>query len=404
MSITTDESEARRILADDQIVQATHPDLVPSDQELRSIAAELQAAYDLYTCTVSVRGHAASLQVASYLLFLCRRLNARRVCDLGSGFSSYVLDLWAREAAHPVTVMSVDTDPDWMNKTVRFITDHGGGDGHDFCSWDYFQTADVGLFDLIFHDLAGGDVRTDAMPTVVAHVAPFGVAIFDDMHHDGHRAGAESAAAEAGLASFCLVRQTFDDCGRFAMLATERPPAYLGAEYAQVCAEPSDIYLHLPRLVKMVEALNAQHVIELGTRTGVSTIAWLHALARTGGRLTSVDLDVRPPIGEHAHWTFIQGDDMDPAISSSLDVADIVFIDTSHHYTHTLRELHTYRWLVKPGGLIVCHDTELPRPEGMPPSDPVFPVKKAIERFVAEAGLVWSNVSECWGLGIIEVV
>jgi cephalosporin hydroxylase len=178
----------------------------------------------------------------------------------------------------------------------------------------------------------------------------------------------------------------------------------LADEYERLCETPSDIYLHLPRFVAMVEALDAQHVIELGTRTGVSTLAWLHALQRTGGRLTSVDIDARPPIGEHAHWTFIQGDDMDPAISGSLDVADIVFIDTSHHYTHTLRELHTYRWLVKPGGLIVCHDTELPRPEGMPPSDPVFPVKKAIERFVAEAGLVWSNVSECWGLGIIEVV
>ena len=54
--------------------------------------------------------------------------------------------------------------------------------------------------------------------------------------------------------------------------------------YAEQCATPSDIYLHLPRFVEMVELLDASHVIELGTRTGVSTIAWLHALERTGGR------------------------------------------------------------------------------------------------------------------------
>lgn len=178
----------------------------------------------------------------------------------------------------------------------------------------------------------------------------------------------------------------------------------LASEYERLCNTPSDIYLHLPRFVQMVTDLNAQHVLELGTRTGVSTVAWLHALNGTGGRLTSVDLDGKPLIGEHDHWTFIQGDDMDPTISASLDPADIVFLDTSHHYTHTLRELHTYRWLVKPGGYIVCHDTELPIPEGQPAGDPVFPVKRAIERFIAETGFEWVNVPECWGLGIIKVV
>lgn len=178
----------------------------------------------------------------------------------------------------------------------------------------------------------------------------------------------------------------------------------LESEYARLCATPSDIYLHLPRFVEMVQTLNTQHVIELGTRTGVSTVAFLYALEATGGRLTSVDLDGQPPIGEHPHWTFIQGDDMDPAISGGLDPAEIVFIDTSHHYLHTLRELHTYRWLVKSGGLIVCHDTELPIPEGHPHGDPVFPVKRAIERFVDETGFDWLNVPECYGLGIIKVV
>jgi cephalosporin hydroxylase len=178
----------------------------------------------------------------------------------------------------------------------------------------------------------------------------------------------------------------------------------LADKYAELCATPSDIYLHLPRFVDMVKASNAQHVIELGTRTGVSTVAWLYALEQTGGHLTSVDLDGKPPIGDYPHWTFIQGDDMDPAISAGLEPADILFLDTSHHYEHTLRELHTYRWLVKPGGLLVCHDTELPVPEGAPRTDPLFPVKRAIEQFIRETGFDWFNIPECWGLGIIEVV
>jgi predicted O-methyltransferase YrrM len=179
----------------------------------------------------------------------------------------------------------------------------------------------------------------------------------------------------------------------------------LASLYEQQCATPSDIYLHLPRFVEMVKAGNATKVIELGTRTGVSTIAFLYALEQTGGHLWSVDIDAKPPIGDYPHWTFIQGDDESDEVLSQLPPnVDILFLDTSHHYEHTLRELRLYRSQVKSGGLIVCHDTELPVPEGAPATDPVYPVKRAIEQFIAETGFRWINVPECWGLGIIEVV
>lgn len=176
----------------------------------------------------------------------------------------------------------------------------------------------------------------------------------------------------------------------------------LATDYHQLCRTPSDIWLHLPRMVALVEELDAQHVIELGTRTGVSTIAWLHALERTGGRLTSVDLDAAPPIGVHPHWTFIQGDDCDPDVVSRLEPADIVFVDTSHHYSHTVRELNLYRWLVRPGGVMCLHDTELPVPEGAPAGDPPFPVKRAVREFVKANGYDWLNIPECWGFAVIR--
>lgn len=175
----------------------------------------------------------------------------------------------------------------------------------------------------------------------------------------------------------------------------------LEQRYRELCATPSDIYLHLPRMVELVRKLNAQHVIELGTRTGVSTIAWLYALEQTGGRLTSVDVDAQPPIGEWAHWQFIQGDDCEQTVFTQLDPADIVFIDTSHAYLHTVRELNLYRWLVNPGGVIICHDTELMYPGDAPPSDPRFPVRRAIEDFTTQNGYHWENISGCWGLGVI---
>ena len=154
----------------------------------------------------------------------------------------------------------------------------------------------------------------------------------------------------------------------------------------------------------MVNELDAQHVIELGTRTGVSTLAWLYALEQTGGRLTSIDIDTKPDIGDYPHWTFIQSDDLAPEVVSSLAEADIVFIDTSHLFAQTLQELHTYRWLVRSGGLLVLHDTELAVPETATQGEPRFPVRKAIAAFLNETGFDHINYPDCWGLSVVEVV
>lgn len=177
---------------------------------------------------------------------------------------------------------------------------------------------------------------------------------------------------------------------------------FLKDEYQRLCREPSDIYLHLPRFVQMVTERNAQHVIELGTRTGVSTVAWLYGLEQTGGRLTSVDLDPQPEIGSWPHWTFHQCNDLDGDLLGVLDEADIVFIDTSHHWAQTRAELNVYRWLVKPGGLLVCHDTELKYPEGAG-RVPAYPVRTAVEEFCSSEGFEWVNHPECFGLAVITV-
>lgn len=176
----------------------------------------------------------------------------------------------------------------------------------------------------------------------------------------------------------------------------------LADDYHRLCAEPSDINEHLPTLVDLVEMTHAQHVIELGTRDGVSTVAFLYALEQTGGRLTSVDIDQAPDLPEHPQWQFIQGDDCDPAVFGQLEPADIVFIDTSHFYEHTKQELNLYRWLVKPGGVIVCHDTELPRPLGAP-AKPAYPVKTAIHEFCADNDFKFENRHNNNGLGIIRL-
>lgn len=229
----------------------------------------------------------------------------------------------------------------------------------------------------------------DNIAAVLPLLEPGGIICGDDIHHDPVRRAVAQAFADAKCDG--------------PVWWWQKPASRLEEEYRRRCVTPSDIFEHLPRFVDLVVERDAQHVIELGTRTGVSTIAWLYGLEQTGGRLTSVDIDAKPPIGNWDHWTFIQGNDCSREVLGQLDDADIVFLDTSHLYEPTLVELRVYQHLVKRPGLIVCHDTMLERPEGAP-ARPRFPVRTAIEEFCADEGFKWSNNPACWGLGEIEVI
>ena len=72
--------------------------------------------------------------------------------------------------------------------------------------------------------------------------------------------------------------------------------------------------------------------------------------------------------------------------------ADIVFIDTSHLYDQTVAEIELYQHLVRPGGLMVFHDTELARPEGAP-ARPMYPVRVAVQEYAAAEGRQWHNAT-----------
>lgn len=176
----------------------------------------------------------------------------------------------------------------------------------------------------------------------------------------------------------------------------------IASRYAEACRTPSDIWEHLPILHNLARELDAQNIIELGTRGGVSTLAWLAAVERTGGHVYSVDIDPGPQL-EHRQWTFIQGDDLSPEVIAQLpDSADIVFIDTSHDYRDTLAELNVYRYRVRPGGRIVLHDTNLKHPLDVP-RFPEYPVRVAVDEFCAEEDLNVTYLPNCFGLGIVEM-
>jgi len=149
------------------------------------------------------------------------------------------------------------------------------------------------------------------------------------------------------------------------MLRTLPPSSELSAA-EQTFIACSDIYAHLPTLYKSTVDRGLRRILELGTRTGESTLALLAAAKEVGGHVTSVDLEDCPvakarvrEAGLETHWTFLLADDL--ALEWETPI-DHLFIDTSHAYEHTLRELRKYEPLVVPGGVITMHDTTS-RPE-----------------------------------------
>ena len=123
----------------------------------------------------------------------------------------------------------------------------------------------------------------------------------------------------------------------------------------------TDIHEHLCTLYLLTIELKLTNVLELGTRSGESTIAFLQALKEIGGNLTSIDIDpcleAKKMVNDshlNQNWKFIQGDDLKVKWDEPVDH---LFIDTSHTYDHTLAELKKYEPYIKEGGIITFHDT-----------------------------------------------
>lgn len=175
------------------------------------------------------------------------------------------------------------------------------------------------------------------------------------------------------------------------------------AEYERRCQDgASDIADHLPTILQQVVDIGAQTIVELGTRGGNSTTALLAGAELTEGHVWAVDLNKAP----FQTWrlSFIVGNDLDHVVQGLVpDPIDLLLIDTSHHYGHTLMELDLYGTRVRPGGRVILHDTELEHPAHAPNHEPPFPVREAMVEWALDLGYSWTEYAGSWGLGVVYV-
>ncbi len=151
-----------------------------------------------------------------------------------------------------------------------------------------------------------------------------------------------------------------------------------------------DIIEHLPFLTRVCLDIGAEVILELGVMSGCSTKAFLLAAQPLNAKVISVDIEQScGKISKSPYWEFHCIDDLKFEIKGPIDV---LFIDTSHTYDHTLAELRRFAPKVIAGGVVILHDTI---------SCP--PVLRAIESYLHAnpATYTFTNRTNNNGLGIL---
>lgn len=117
------------------------------------------------------------------------------------------------------------------------------------------------------------------------------------------------------------------------------------------------------RLLRLLtESMNAKSVVEIGTSTGYSAIWFGMALQKTGGKLTTFEIDAGRAAAARDNFkragladiiTIVEGD-AHKTVAQLKDPIDILFLDADKEgYVDYLKQLLP---LVRPGGLVIAHN------------------------------------------------
>ena len=152
----------------------------------------------------------------------------------------------------------------------------------------------------------------------------------------------------------------------------EKPPVPKDANEKKILGILADIratqsYRNVPpqdgRFLRITaQAMNAKNVVEIGTSTGYSGIWFGMALQKTGGKLTTYEIDAQRAATARANFkragmadiiTLVEGDAHEE-VKKLKDPIDILFLDADKEgYIDYLDKLLP---LVRPGGLVIAHN------------------------------------------------
>jgi hypothetical protein len=124
---------------------------------------------------------------------------------------------------------------------------------------------------------------------------------------------------------------------------------------------------HLETLFLESLSMKPRLIVELGVARGESARGFAQVAQLSGAKLVSVDLTDCSKAIDWGEWNFIQRDDIEfakefPAWCRERQiepVIDVLFIDTSHYFEHTLEEIRAYFPFLADHAKVFFHDTNL---------------------------------------------
>lgn len=129
----------------------------------------------------------------------------------------------------------------------------------------------------------------------------------------------------------------------------------------------TDISNFIPIIFAYTIVANPKNILELGIRTGESTISFSKAAALINAKLFGVDLDAQIPtiyrtLNNASYFSMNDLEFPDFYIGDTRfnkDKMDIIFIDTSHLYNHTVDEIKKFLPLLSDDGMLMFHDSNM---------------------------------------------
>jgi cephalosporin hydroxylase len=132
-------------------------------------------------------------------------------------------------------------------------------------------------------------------------------------------------------------------------------------------ARPTDICDHLETLFLLCLDRELRLIVELGVGDGESSFVFERAAKLWDATLISVDIEDREGVSTYGKRLFFHGDDVAlgegfPAWCAGRGISpqiDLLFIDTSHLYEHTVAEIRAWLPHLGPAGRVIFHDTNM---------------------------------------------
>ena len=139
------------------------------------------------------------------------------------------------------------------------------------------------------------------------------------------------------------------------------------SEIRELAVVPGDINEYLEAMFVESVLLQPKLIVELGVRGGISTFVFHRAARICDASLISVDIEDCSSICKYPRWYFFRGDDVQLAAHfqdfcqqrAIFPSVDLLFVDTSHYYEHTVREIQAWFPLLSARARVMFHDTNL---------------------------------------------